>query len=178
MFLASLLCNLPFGSKGGAVVRALTSQQCGPASNPGVDAICGLSLLLVSLLCPERFFSGYSGFHLSLKNNISKCYLSLFRYLLTYLFTKDPFYSIMLYYIWLLHSFSVPLFSFSLYNLQSPSNSCLTGIKDITNPHSRIPACTAEVFFGQGTGQSQIRNTTKTPPLSSGQKICGNVFLY
>ena len=46
------------GSKGGAVVRALASHQCAPGSNPGVDAICGLSLLLVL----------YSGFPLSLKN--------------------------------------------------------------------------------------------------------------
>ena len=27
------------GSKGGTVVRALASHQCGPGSNPGVDAI-------------------------------------------------------------------------------------------------------------------------------------------
>ena len=51
-------------------------------------------------------------------------------------------------------SFSVPLFSFSLNYLQSPSNNCHTGSNDISNPHSRIPACTAEVVFGQGTGQS------------------------
>ena len=50
------------GSKGGTVVRALASYQCGPGSNPGVDAICGLSLLLVLSQCSERFFSGYSGF--------------------------------------------------------------------------------------------------------------------
>ena len=31
------------GNKGGAVVRALVSHQCEPGSNPGVDAICGLS---------------------------------------------------------------------------------------------------------------------------------------
>ena len=35
------------GSKGGAVERALASHHCGQSSNPGVDAICGLSLLLV-----------------------------------------------------------------------------------------------------------------------------------
>ena len=29
------------------MVRALASHQCGPGSNPGVEAICGLSLLLV-----------------------------------------------------------------------------------------------------------------------------------
>ena len=34
-------------SKGGIVVRALASHQCGPRSNPGVKAISGLSLLLV-----------------------------------------------------------------------------------------------------------------------------------
>ena len=42
-------------------------------SNPGVDAICGLSLLLVfSLTGSERFFSGYSSFPLSSKTNTSK----------------------------------------------------------------------------------------------------------
>ena len=29
------------------MVRALASHHCGPGSNPGVDVICGLSLLLV-----------------------------------------------------------------------------------------------------------------------------------
>ena len=44
--------------KNGAAVRALASHQCGPAtSNPGVDAICGLSLLLVLSLAPSRGFS-------------------------------------------------------------------------------------------------------------------------
>ena len=46
------------GSKGGAVVRALASHQCGPGSNPGVDAICGLSLLLVLSLAPRGFSPG------------------------------------------------------------------------------------------------------------------------
>ena len=45
---------------------------CGLGSNPGVNAICGLSLLLVLSQCSERFFSGYSGFPLSSKTNISK----------------------------------------------------------------------------------------------------------
>ena len=55
------------------MVRALASHHCGPGSNPGVDTMCGLSLLLVlSLICSERFFSGYSGFPLSLKTNIFK----------------------------------------------------------------------------------------------------------
>ena len=46
------------GSKGGAVVRALASHQCGPGSNPGIDAICGLSLLLVLSLAPRGFSPG------------------------------------------------------------------------------------------------------------------------
>ena len=37
------------------MVRALASHQCGPGSNPGVDAICGLSLLLVLSLGPRGF---------------------------------------------------------------------------------------------------------------------------
>ena len=44
--------------KGGAVVRALASRQCGPGSNLGVDAICGLSLLLVLSLAPRGFSLG------------------------------------------------------------------------------------------------------------------------
>ena len=45
-------------SKGGAVVRALASHQCGPGANPGVDAMCGLSLLLVLSLAPRGFSPG------------------------------------------------------------------------------------------------------------------------
>ena len=42
------LCVALAGEQGScAVVRALDSHQCGPGSIPGVDAICGLSLLLV-----------------------------------------------------------------------------------------------------------------------------------
>ena len=77
------------GGKGGAVVRALASQQCGPGSNPGVDAICGLSswfvvrspspFLVGSLPCSERFFSGFSGFPLSSKTNTSKFQFDLER---------------------------------------------------------------------------------------------------
>ena len=42
-------------SKGGALVTALAPQQCGPRSNPGVDAIRELSLLYVLLLDPRGF---------------------------------------------------------------------------------------------------------------------------
>ena len=37
------------------MVRALTSHQCGAGSHPGVDSICGLSLLLVLSLAPRGF---------------------------------------------------------------------------------------------------------------------------
>ena len=40
------------------MVRALASHQCGPGSNPGVDAIYGLSLLLVLSLAPRGFSPG------------------------------------------------------------------------------------------------------------------------
>ena len=46
------------GSKVGTVVRALASHQSGPSSNPGVDAICGLSLLLVLSFAPRGFSPG------------------------------------------------------------------------------------------------------------------------
>ena len=46
------------GNKGGAVLRALTSLKCGSGSNPGVDAICGLSLLLVLSLVPRGVSPG------------------------------------------------------------------------------------------------------------------------
>ena len=46
------------GSKGRAMVKALASHQCGPGSNPGVDGICGLSLLLVLSLSPRGFPPG------------------------------------------------------------------------------------------------------------------------
>ena len=46
------------GSRDGAVVRALSSHQCGPGSIPGLGVICGLSLLLVLVLAPRGFFPG------------------------------------------------------------------------------------------------------------------------
>ena len=47
-----------WGARDGAVVRALASHQCGPGSNPGVDAICGLSLLLVLSFAARGFSPG------------------------------------------------------------------------------------------------------------------------
>ena len=67
----SAICLVLVRSKGGAVVRALTSHQSDPGSNPGVDAICGLSLLLVLSFAP-RGFSGYSAFPFSSKTSIFK----------------------------------------------------------------------------------------------------------
>ena len=43
------------GSRGGAVVRALASHQCGLGSIPGTGVMCGLSLLLILSLLPEIF---------------------------------------------------------------------------------------------------------------------------
>ena len=37
------------------MVRAFASHQCDLGSNPGVDAICGLSLLLVLYVAPRGF---------------------------------------------------------------------------------------------------------------------------
>ena len=59
------------GSKGGAVVRALASHQRGPGSNPGVDAICGLSLLLVLSFAPRGFSPGTLVLPLSSKTTFS-----------------------------------------------------------------------------------------------------------
>ena len=46
------------GIKGGAVVRALAYHQCGRGSNPDVDTICGLSLLLVLYIVSRGFSAG------------------------------------------------------------------------------------------------------------------------
>ena len=40
------------------MVRALASHQCGPGSNPGIDTIYGLSLLLVLSFAPRGFSPG------------------------------------------------------------------------------------------------------------------------
>ena len=55
----TLKTNATFGrGRDGTVVRALAFHQCGPGSNSGVEAICGLSLLLVlSLAHAPRGFS-------------------------------------------------------------------------------------------------------------------------
>ena len=49
-------------SKGCAAVRALASHQFGPGSDPGVDAIRGLSLLFVLSLASRGFSPGFPVF--------------------------------------------------------------------------------------------------------------------
>jgi len=60
------------GGKGGAVVRALASHQCGPGLNPGADAIFGLSLSLALSLAPRGFPAGSPVFLFPQKTNTSK----------------------------------------------------------------------------------------------------------
>ena len=60
------------------MVRALTSHQYGLGLNPGVDAICGLSLLLVLSLA-QRDFSTDTPVFSSLKTNTFKFQFDLER---------------------------------------------------------------------------------------------------
>ena len=53
------------------MVRPLVSHQCSLGSFPG-SGIMRVEFVVGSLLCAESFFSGYSGFPLSSKTNISK----------------------------------------------------------------------------------------------------------
>ena len=73
---SSSICSntskMGMGSKGGAVVRALASHQCGPGSNPGIDGIMSVEFVVGSLPFSDRCFPGYTGFHLSLKTNTSE----------------------------------------------------------------------------------------------------------
>ena len=61
-----------WGSRDGAVMRALASHQCGSGSSPGLGSHGWFEFVVCSRPCFERFFSGYSGFLLSSKTNISK----------------------------------------------------------------------------------------------------------
>ena len=60
------------GGRGGTVVRALASHQCGPGSIPGLDVICGLSLLLVLFSALRGFSPGTPVFHSLQKPTLSK----------------------------------------------------------------------------------------------------------
>ena len=62
--------ELYLGRRGGTVVRALTFHQCGLGLIPRLSIINYVVEFVGSLLCSERFFSGYSGFPLSIKTNI------------------------------------------------------------------------------------------------------------
>ena len=72
-----------WGARDGAVVRALASHQCGPGSNPGVDAICGLSLLLVLSFATRRFSPGtpvlplLKNQHFQRRTSLWMCYLQV-----------------------------------------------------------------------------------------------------
>ena len=59
------------------MVKVLAYLQCGPGSNPGVDATCGLNLLLVLSLAPRGF--SFFQFPPLLKTNTSKFQLDLER---------------------------------------------------------------------------------------------------
>ena len=58
LLLLIIIIMIILGARDGAVMRALASHQCGPGSNPGIDAICGLSLLLVFSFTPRGFSPG------------------------------------------------------------------------------------------------------------------------
>ena len=61
------------GSKGGVLVRALASHQCDLGSNPGVDAIFGLSLLLFLSFAPRGFSPGTPVFSSLQKPRFPNC---------------------------------------------------------------------------------------------------------
>ena len=62
--------HLLFAGNGGTLVRALASNQFGLGSYPGVDALCGLSLVMVLYLVSRGFF--FLVFPLSINTSISK----------------------------------------------------------------------------------------------------------
>ena len=63
------------------VVRALASHQCGPGSIPGLDARCGLSLLLILVLASAVFSLGTLVFPSPQKQTLPNSN-SILRYLL------------------------------------------------------------------------------------------------
>ena len=56
------------------MVRAFASHQCGPGSNLGVNAICGLSLLLVLFFALRGFSPGTAVFPSPLKPTFANSY--------------------------------------------------------------------------------------------------------
>ena len=72
MEMKSMKYHIFQGSRDGVVVRALASHQCGLGLIPGVDAICGLSLLLVLVPAPRVFRRVLQFSSLHKNQNISK----------------------------------------------------------------------------------------------------------
>ena len=62
-----------WGARDGTVVRALAPHQCGPGSNPGGDAICVLSLLLVLSFALRGFSLGTLVFSSPQKPTFPNC---------------------------------------------------------------------------------------------------------
>lgn len=70
LFIFIVKHNLQRGSSVGAVLKAFTFHQHGLGLISWRAVICGMSLLVLFVLCFERFFLGYSGFPLSAKTNM------------------------------------------------------------------------------------------------------------
>ena len=71
LFILIVKHNLQRGSSVGAVLKALiTFHQHGLGLISWRAVICGMSLLVLFVLCFETFFLGYSGFPLSAKTNM------------------------------------------------------------------------------------------------------------
>ena len=73
-----MLVEVPFGfclgSRDSTVVRALTSHQCDLGLIPGLGVIhvyMWVDFFVGSRPCSDRFFTGYCGFPLASKTNIS-----------------------------------------------------------------------------------------------------------
>ena len=60
-----------WGARDDAVVRALASHQCGLGSNPGIDTICWVSLLLVLSFATRGLSPGAPVFPSPQKTNTS-----------------------------------------------------------------------------------------------------------
>ena len=76
-------------AKDGALVRALASHQCGPGSNPGLDAICELRLLLVLSFSLRGFSPGTLVFPSPQRPTFSHVLSPNHIYLFIYLFTRE-----------------------------------------------------------------------------------------
>ena len=94
--LTRIIQRTSLGSKGWRNGESTSLPQCGPGSNPGVDAICGLSLLLVLSFFPTGFspgtpvFPSPQKFHFDQESGRRRtalwmCYLQIIHYLFIYL---------------------------------------------------------------------------------------------